>query len=158
SRGPGRAELPRTPRPASAGPAGPRARSPRRVGVAVEPRHESWFTEDVYRVLRQHDAALCLTDRARRRGPVERTADWYFLRFHEGLARPRPCYGDQTLASWIDRLAGRWPAGADGYVFFNNDHRACAVRDAGRFAVLTARAGLDPTRAPDPSDVHVRGR
>ncbi len=134
------------------------ARFPRRVRVAVEPRHESWFTDEVYGVLREHDAALCLTDRGRRRGPVESTADWYFLRFHEGLAHPHPCYGDRTLRSWIERLIDRWPASADGYVFFNNDQRACAVRDAARFAVLAARAGLEPTRAPKPSDVRVRRR
>ncbi len=134
------------------------ARFPHRVRVAVEPRHESWFTDNVYRVLNEHNSALCLTDRARQRGPVVRTADWYFLRFHEGVARPRPCYGDQALAGWIDRLAAEWPGTGDGYVFFNNDHRACAVRDAARFAVLAGRAGLGPTRAPNPSDVHVRGR
>ncbi len=87
-----------------------------------------------------------------------RTADWYFLRFHEGLARPRPCYGDGALTGWIERLAERWPATADGFVFFNNDQRACAVRDAARFAVLAGRAGLEPTRAPNPSDVRVVGR
>jgi uncharacterized protein YecE (DUF72 family) len=134
------------------------ARFPRPVLVAFEPRHESWFTDDVYRLLEQHNAALCLTDRARRRGPVVRTANWYFLRFHEGLARPRPCYGDRALAGWIERLAELWPATADGFVFFNNDHRACAVRDAARFAVLAGRAGLEPTRTPNPSDVRVIGR
>src|SRR2546430_10699951 len=68
------------------------ARFPRRVLVAFEPRHESWFRDDVYRLLEQHNAALCLTDRARQRGPVVRTADWYFLRFHQGLPPPPPCY------------------------------------------------------------------
>jgi uncharacterized protein YecE (DUF72 family) len=134
------------------------ARFPERVLVAFEPRHESWFTDDVYKLLEQHNAALCLTDRARRKGPVVRTADWYFLRFHEGLARPRPCYGDGALRGWIDRLAERWPANADGFVFFNNDHRACAVRDAARFAVLAGRAGLETSRTPNPSDVRVVGR
>ncbi|MFL6243623.1 MAG: DUF72 domain-containing protein, partial [Acidimicrobiia bacterium] len=81
------------------------ARFPERVLVAFEPRHESWFTDDVYKLLEQHNAALCLTDRARRKGPVVRTADWYFLRFHEGLARPRPCYGDGAPALLIT-LAG----------------------------------------------------
>jgi uncharacterized protein YecE (DUF72 family) len=134
------------------------ARFPERVLVAFEPRHESWFTNDVYKLLGQHNVALCLTDRARRKGPVVRTADWYFLRFHEGLARPRPCYGDGALSGWIERLAEQWPATADGFVFFNNDQRACAVRDAARFAVLAGRAGLEPTRAPEPSDVRVVGR
>jgi uncharacterized protein YecE (DUF72 family) len=134
------------------------ARFPHGVRVAVEPRHESWFTDDVYRALCEHNAALCLTDRARRRGPVERTADWYFLRFHEGLARPRPCYGDKTLVSWIERLDEHWPKAADGFVFFNNDHRACAVHDAARFAVLARRAGLEATRTPNPTEVRVVGR
>jgi uncharacterized protein YecE (DUF72 family) len=134
------------------------ARFPARVLVAFEPRHESWFTDKVYELLQQHNAALCLTDRARERGPVVRTADWFFLRFHEGLARPHPCYGDKALTNWIERLAEQWPATADGFVFFNNDHRACAVHDAARFAVLAGRAGVDPTRTPKPSDVHVVGR
>jgi uncharacterized protein YecE (DUF72 family) len=132
------------------------ARFPRRVQVAFEPRHESWFTDELYRVLEEHNAALCLTDRARKRGPVVCTADWYFLRFHEGLARPRPCYGDRTLAGWTERLADRWPTTADGYVFFNNDHRACAVHDAARFAVLADRVGLQPTRSPDASSITIR--
>jgi uncharacterized protein YecE (DUF72 family) len=134
------------------------ARFPKSVLVAFEPRHESWFTDKVYELLGQNNAALCLTDRARERGPVVRTADWYFLRFHEGRARPHPCYGDKALASWIERLAEQWSATADGFVFFNNDHRACAVRDAGRFAVLAGRAGFEPTRTPNPSDVRVVGR
>jgi uncharacterized protein YecE (DUF72 family) len=87
-----------------------------------------------------------------------RTADWYFLRFHEGLARPHPCYGDKALAGWVERLTEHWPGTADGFVFFNNDHRACAVRDAARFAVLAGRAGFETTRTPSPSDVHVVGR
>jgi uncharacterized protein YecE (DUF72 family) len=131
------------------------ARFPTRQRVAVEPRHESWFTDDVFQLLGARDAALCLTDRLGRKGPVERTATWAFLRLHEGSAHPHPCYGDRALASWIERLAERWPDRADCYVFFNNDRRACAVRNAARFAQLAARAGLSPTRAPEPQSVRV---
>jgi uncharacterized protein YecE (DUF72 family) len=131
------------------------ARFPRRVRVAVEPRHASWFTDEVYGVLAARNSALCLTDRAGKRGPLACTADWYFLRFHEGVARPRPCYGDRALTGWAQRLAEHWPATADGYVFFNNDRHACAVRDAPRFAVLAARTGLEPTRTPKPSTIKI---
>jgi uncharacterized protein YecE (DUF72 family) len=133
------------------------ARFPRRVRVAFEPRHTSWFTDEVYEVLAARNAALCLTDRLGKRGPVHRTADWYFLRFHEGTARPHPCYGDRALAGWAGRLAEQWPKAADGYVFFNNDRRACAVRNASRFAVLAGRAGLHPTRTPEASSIKIRG-
>ncbi len=128
---------------------GPRRR------IVVEPRHESWFTDEVYELLSRHDAALCLTDRAGRRGPVERTASWAFLRFHEGTARPRPCYGEGALASWVERLAEHWPEPADRYVFFNNDPRACAVKNAAQFARLAVTAGLRATRAPEARDVRL---
>jgi uncharacterized protein YecE (DUF72 family) len=132
-------------------------RFPARQRVAVEPRHDSWFTDEVYQLLARHDAALCLIDRVGRLGPVERTAGWAFLRLHEGTASPRPCYGDRALARWVERLADGWSAGEDCYVFFNNDPRACAVRNAARFARLSERAGLRPTRAPDPASVRVVG-
>src|SRR6266542_160822 len=121
---------------------------PAGVRVAVEPRHQSWFSDQVLELLRERGAAMCLTDRARRRSPVWRTAAWTYLRFHEGTGTPRPCYGRQALATWAEALAGTWEPSADVYVYFNNDHDGCAVRDAVRFAAAARRAGLSPTRTP----------
>jgi uncharacterized protein YecE (DUF72 family) len=124
--------------------------------VAVEFRHDSWFRDDVAACLAERDAALCLTDRrARPQGPLWRTVPWGYVRFHEGTATPRPCYGDAALGHWAERLAELWPAQAEVFVFFNNDPRACAVRDAVRFARLAERAGLRPTRVPSPAEVSV---
>jgi uncharacterized protein YecE (DUF72 family) len=40
---------------------------------------------------------------------------------------------------------GRWRERArDVYVYFNNDHHGCAVRDAGDFARLCREVGLEP--------------
>ena len=47
-----------------------------------------------------------------------------------------------------------WGPDAAVYVFFNNDPGACAVRDARRFALAAARAGLAPTRVPAAGEVH----
>ena len=66
--------------------------------VAVEPRHETWWTEETRQVLAAHDAALCWADRRGRPiTPLWRTATWGYLRFHEGTAQPRPRYGPQAL-------------------------------------------------------------
>ena len=121
---------------------------PAGVRVAVEPRHQSWFSDQILELLRERGAAMCLTDRARRRSPVWRTAAWTYLRFHEGTGTPRPCYGRQALATWAEALAETWEPSADVYVYFNNDHDGCAVRDAVRFAAAARRAGLSPTRTP----------
>ena len=118
------------------------------VRVAVEFRHPSWFTDEVRAILTDRGAALCLTDRRGPQTPMWRTADWTYVRFHQGRARPRPAYGRAALATWARRLAETWQPGEDVYAFFNNDHRACALHDAARFAGLCRRAGLDPTRTP----------
>ena len=132
------------------------ARFPSSVRVAVEFRHDSWFVDDVRRVLTDHGAAMCLVDRhSRVQGPLWATADWTYLRFHEGTATPHPCYGRGALDRWARRLAEEWGPKADAYVFFNNDPRACALRDAIVFARRTKAAGLDPTRVPASRDVTV---
>jgi uncharacterized protein YecE (DUF72 family) len=62
---------------------------------------------------------------------------------HEGIAEPRPHYGTRALQSWVDRIADLWGPDAECFVYFNNDHRACAVRDAASFVRLARAAGLD---------------
>lgn len=128
----------------------------RTVRVAVEPRHESWFTRDTYAVLREHRAALCLVDRRGPQSPLVRTADWGYVRFHEGRASPSPCYGSHALAAWAERLRELWSPRNDLFVYFNNDTRACAVRDAIVFAGACRRVGLRPKRVPEVAEVTVR--
>ncbi|MCH7230052.1 DUF72 domain-containing protein [Glycomyces sp. L485] len=112
-------------------------RFPDRVRVAVEPRHESWWSDEIRAVLSDRDAALCWADRlGRPAAPLWRTASWAYLRLHEGTARPPPSYGDQALRSWCGRLTDEWPKRADCYVYFNNDPGGAAVRNAFRFAEL----------------------
>jgi uncharacterized protein YecE (DUF72 family) len=121
----------------------------RQVRVAVEPRHHSWWNDDVRAVLLAHDAALCLADRGSRIvTPEWATAEWYYVRFHFGLAAPVSCYGRSALARWVGRLRRLYGTNAEGYVYFNNDGGGCAVRDAVVFARLAAGAGFAPTRTP----------
>lgn len=128
---------------------------PAGVRVAVEPRHPSWWTPEVADLLAERGAALCLADRAGPRTPLWRTAGWAYLRLHQGRATPSPCYGRAALASWARRLAEGWGPEADVFVLFNNDTRACAVRDARLFAAAARRAGLHPTRVPGPGQVRL---
>src|ERR1700749_3404250 len=131
---------------AAAGQQGPR--------VAVEPRHETWWTEEVRRVLAAHDATLCWADRRGRPvTPLWRTATWGYLRFHEGSARPWPSYGRQALRSWGTRLSETWPDEADVYVYFNNDPGGAAVINSAQFAALAGRGGRAVTRTPGTGQV-----
>jgi uncharacterized protein YecE (DUF72 family) len=128
---------------------------PRDWRVAVEFRHESWFTNEVRALLERHNAAFCMADSPKRTTPVWRTADWGYLRLHEGTASPRPCYGRTALNSWAERLATCFTPDDDVFVFFNNDPEGCAVRDAHVFALAAERAGFHPTRVPGAREVRV---
>jgi uncharacterized protein YecE (DUF72 family) len=130
-------------------------RFPPEFRVAVEFRHESWFRDEIRRLLVDRGAALCLADRRGVLGETWRTTDWTYVRFHEGRARPRPSYGRAALAAWAGRLAAGWSPAEDCFVYFNNDHRAAAPRDAGRFARLVARVGLQPSRVPSVRSIPV---
>jgi uncharacterized protein YecE (DUF72 family) len=118
--------------------------------VAVEPRHETWWTEEIRQLLTAHDAALCWADRhGRPITPLWRTASWGYLRFHEGTAAPRPRYGERALRSWVERVSETWPDEADVYVYFNNDQGGAAVINSAQFAGLAGRAGRTVTRTPE---------
>jgi uncharacterized protein YecE (DUF72 family) len=132
---------------------GTRVTSGKRVRVAVEFRHESWWTEPVRDLLARRGAAACWADRlGRPTGPLWRTADWGYLRLHEGAAQPHPRYGERALHSWVRRIAEAWPGGGEVFVYFNNDPGGAAVYDAATFASLASEAGLEVSRTAVPGE------
>jgi uncharacterized protein YecE (DUF72 family) len=113
--------------------------------VAVEPRHETWWTDEVRGVLERHGAALCWADRhGQPVTPLWRTADWGYVRLHEGAAGPWPSYGRSALASWLGRIEEAWPGArdADVFVYFNNDPGGAAVRNASTLVRMADRRGF----------------
>jgi uncharacterized protein YecE (DUF72 family) len=97
---------------------------------AFEFRHPSWFTEEVYEQLREHDAALVIGDHPQRRfQSYEATADWRFIRFHYGTHGRRGNYSPRELEAWAQRLHG-WRREEEVFAYFNNDWEAFAPRNA----------------------------
>lgn len=110
---------------------------PAEVRVVVEPRHPSWFSPEVRRVLEARRAALVWADRQGRPvAPLWRTADFGYLRLHVGRATPWPRYGRTALRSWRDRLASTFDG--DVFVYFNNDQGGAAIADALAMSAICA--------------------
>ena len=128
---------------------------PRGMRVAVEFRHPTWFTDEVRGLLERHRSAMVLADSPARVTPAWRTADWGYMRFHEGKGRPRPCYPLSSLRQWSGTLAEMWRSASDLYVYFNNDPRACALRDAVRFGAMMAGRGWSVGRTPARREIRV---
>lgn len=106
--------------------------APSRLRWAVELREESWLHDDVFDVLRRHNAALCLHDLLAGH-PWVRTAEWTYVRFHgpEALTRRyQGRYGGRRLWRTADRLGVWLDEGIDVYAYFNNDYEGHAVEDA----------------------------
>ncbi|MFL6238672.1 MAG: DUF72 domain-containing protein [Actinomycetes bacterium] len=123
---------------------------PSNLRLAVEPRHASWWVDELRDLLTAHNAALVWADRkARPVSPLWRTADWGYLRLHEGATKVWPFYGRRSLATWAGRIAEQYDDGLDVFVYFNNDPNCAAVDNAITFADELGRLGRTTTRVPE---------
>jgi uncharacterized protein YecE (DUF72 family) len=71
---------------------------PRGVPAAFEFRHDSWFTEEVYTLLRKHNIALCIHDADDHTTPLEITTGFTYVRLR------RTAYDDTQKSEWRDRF------------------------------------------------------
>jgi uncharacterized protein YecE (DUF72 family) len=71
---------------------------PRRWVTAFEFRNASWFEDDVYQTLREHDAALCIVDDDEGGTPVVATASWGYLRLR------KTDYSEGDLVAWAGQI------------------------------------------------------
>jgi uncharacterized protein YecE (DUF72 family) len=100
-------------------------------------RHPSWFSDDVYALLRAHGVALVIGDRPEVRSfqSHELTADWTFVRFHHGSRGRRGNYSEGELREWAARIR-HWSDKVEVFAYFNNDWEVFAVRNALRLVDL----------------------
>lgn len=94
--------------------------------VALEFRHESWFSDDVFECLRASNAALCLADTDEEPlTAIRATANWGYLRLR------RLEYGEAALREWAGRVrAQEWD---DAFVFFKHEDEGKGPRFANAF-------------------------
>jgi uncharacterized protein YecE (DUF72 family) len=99
--------------------------------AAFEFRHPSWFDEEVFGLLRDHRAALCVADaEGELEVPFVATADWGYLRLR------RPDYDDAELKAWVNRVQQQdW---RDAFVFFKHEDQGRGPRLAKRFVEMAA--------------------
>lgn len=108
--------------------------------AAFEFRHASWFEDEVFELLRDHQSALCIADAEDELNvPFVSTADWGYLRLR------RPDYDDTALREWANRLRSQgW---REGYVFFKHEDAGTGPRMASRLLELLAEGAAPRPRA-----------
>jgi uncharacterized protein YecE (DUF72 family) len=114
---------------------------PKKGTAVFEFRHESWYCEDTYKLLRKFNVGFCIHAVARpswpclhgleaRATPRVITSDIIYVRFHGTTGRYSGCYSKSMLANWAKWLKDQSKQVRGIYVYFNNDACAYAVRNA----------------------------
>ncbi len=100
-------------------------------GPVFEFRHQSWFDDEVFGVLREHHAVLCIAEAENDlQIPFVSTADWGYLRLRMQE------YTDAELKAWLDRVRSQdW---REAYIFFKHEDAGTGPKMARRLLDLAA--------------------
>jgi len=104
------------------------AELPEQGKVAFEFRHESWFDDEIYAILRERDIALCAADTDEVTDVdalLVATASWGYMRLR------RSEYAASELQAWAERVQRQ--AWSETYVFFKHEDEGKGPRFAVQF-------------------------
>jgi uncharacterized protein YecE (DUF72 family) len=88
---------------------------PRAIQSAFEFRHQSWFSDETYDVLKKFNAALCVAETESLTTPEERTAQYIYFRFR------KPSYDAKEVRALADRVERCLADGLETYAFFKHE-------------------------------------
>jgi uncharacterized protein YecE (DUF72 family) len=101
---------------------------PRGLPAAFEFRHESWFKEDVYNLLRNHNIALCIHDADDHTTPLEITAAFTYVRLR------RSAYDESQKSDWQRRFQTWAREGVEVFAYIKHEDNPDAPLIALNFA------------------------
>lgn len=101
---------------------------PSDMPAAMEFRHESWFTDDCYRLLEQHRVALCIHDANEHTTPIRLTAPATYVRLR------RDVYSEELRAEWLDRIRSWVKDGVNVFAYIKHEDNPDAPLIARQFA------------------------
>ena len=102
----------------------------------VEFRHPGWYEAGVFRLLADHNVALCISDHAAAPAPFEATAGHVYVRGHGPGGRYFGNYSDEILGEWAARIRAWQAEGRPVFCYFDNDIGGAAPIDAKRLMEL----------------------
>ncbi len=103
---------------------------PKKQEFAFEFRHSGWLADPVYEALSRYHAALCLpVDPSMPVAKDVLTANFTYIRMHAGSGESGN-FTPKELEQWAARVDAFRQARKNVYVYFNNDQRGFAIRNA----------------------------
>jgi uncharacterized protein YecE (DUF72 family) len=111
---------------------------PTEYRYTFEFRDPSWYREEVYALLKQHNIAFCIYELGHHVSPAQVTADFVYVRLHGPGKKYQGDYNDATLQLWADRCAGWQKKALDVFIYFDNDQNGYAAKNAIKLKELIA--------------------
>lgn len=93
----------------------------------IEFRHESWYQDEVYKLLRSYNVVFCTVSSAKVPKTVVETAESAYFRFHGLTGGYKYNYSEEELEKWAETI--RRTKVMECFVYFNNDYHAYAVEN-----------------------------
>ena len=103
---------------------------PKKIIAVFEFRHDSWFCEDTYKLLKRFNVGFCIHDLAGIPTPRVITSDIIYIRFHGPTGKYAGNYSKSALQNWAKWITEHIKKAHALYAYFNNDAHAYAVRNA----------------------------
>ena len=88
---------------------------PRGVPSAFEFRHNSWFADEVFELLKSRNLALCVAETEERTTPDVVTADFCYYRYR------KPSYTAEERRAMIGRMQEHLAAGRNVFAYFKHE-------------------------------------
>jgi uncharacterized protein YecE (DUF72 family) len=101
-------------------------------------REHTWYNEEVYAILREHNCAFCIYELEYHTSPMEVTADFVYVRLHGPGNKYQGSYSDVILQEWATRCKKWQKEGKDVFIYFDNDQEGYAAFNAIRLKELVA--------------------
>jgi uncharacterized protein YecE (DUF72 family) len=105
---------------------------PRGYRFAFEFRHKSWYDDDIFSLLHEHDVSLRLSDHHDAPSPWQVTARHVYVRGHGPGGRYKGHYSDRTLRAWARAIVEWRRQRRTVFIYFDNDQKSAAPADARR--------------------------
>jgi len=103
---------------------------PGKYRYTFEFREKTWWNDDTFGLLTDHNAAFCIYELAGTLTPKEITADFVYLRLHGPGDRYQGDYSRNELAGWAGDISEWQKQNKDVYIYFDNDDSGYAVKNA----------------------------
>ncbi|MFL5744982.1 MAG: DUF72 domain-containing protein [Niastella sp.] len=112
---------------------------PAGYSYVFEFRNDTWYNEEVYKLLQEYNCAFCIYELGGHMSPIKVTANFVYLRLHGPLDNKyQGSYSKTVLRKWAKKCLEWQSQKKKVYVYFDNDQEGYAA-----FNAITLKAIID---------------